>query len=243
MKVVVRAPLPEGLDAWLPWPRVDAPTKEILLMWRDDSLWLIDGRTNLRPVRVDFLTSWEKLRFGAEDLLAKAVGVRRGTNQVVDATLGWGQDALRLLKLGLHVVGFERSPVLYALLWDGLRRARQASWWRQQVEPRFQIYQADAVTALPTLTSLQRQVIFLDPMFPERRKGALAKGEMQILQNLFAQEEPKSGADLSQLWSAAWTHSERRVVAKSPRLSPSAFGQPALQFRGKSVRYDVWLKT
>jgi 16S rRNA (guanine1516-N2)-methyltransferase len=217
------------------------PVDELCLEWRDDSLWLFDGRTSQRPVRVDFLEDWRRLKIGKQDLLAKAVGVKGAGLSVTDATAGWGQDTLRLLKLGCEVTAIEHSPVLYSLLRDGLRRASgQDEKWRSEVAPRLHLIHGDAAEILPEMNPVRREVIFMDPMFPERKKAALAKGEMQLLQALLGKT---ADHDLERLWRAGRESAGRRLVFKSPRLTKPVTEKPkpTLQFEGRSIRYDVWL--
>lgn len=241
MKVLAREPLSDAAKeilAEMDYSVVETREPEIMFEWRDDSLWLLDGRTRQSPVRVDFISDWQKLKIGKDDLLAKAVGLRRGLKHVVDATAGWGQDSLRLLKLGCHVTAIERSPVLLALLQDGLRRAGQDPRWVAGGGARLRLMAGDASEILPKLPKESREVIFIDPMFPERKKGALAKGEMQLLHSLLG-----AGEDSLSLWNKAWDYSERRLVYKSPRLTPGFPRPPDLEFEGRAIRYDVWLRT
>ena len=63
---------------------------------------------------------------GRGQSIAKAVGLKSGAMPtVVDATAGLGRDAFVLASLGCKVTLIERSPVVAALLQDGLARAAQ----------------------------------------------------------------------------------------------------------------------
>lgn len=241
MKLLTHEALPEAVRDFLkaasPEP-VGERFPEVMLEWRDESLWLLDGRLKQSPVRVDFIADYKDLRIGKDDLLGKAVGLRRGLRHVVDITAGWGHDTLRLLKLGCEVVAIERSPVIYALLMDGLRRAEQNPQWLNLTAPRLKLIHGEAKEVLAGLPAEWREVIYMDPMFPERKKGALAKGEMQLLQTLLGPDD-----DMALTWETAWHYSARRLVYKSPRLTPAFAHKPDLSFEGRAVRYDVWLRT
>lgn len=241
MKILAQEPLPayanEILSALKP-ALVREQSPELMLEWREDCLWLLDGRRRQSPVRVDFIGAYKSLRIGKDDLLGKAAGLRRGLKKVVDLTAGWGQDTLRFLKLGCEVTAIERSPVLFALLRDGLRRAERHPQWRDLTAPRLKLLWGDAREILPALPPESREVVFMDPMFPDRKKGALAKGEMQLLQSLLGPDE-----DLQMTWETAWHYMVKRLVYKSPRLTPAFARQPDLRFEGRAIRYDVWLRT
>ena len=80
-------------------------------------------------VFVDFVEgkARHRLKFGGgkgQDI-AKAVGLHKHKNpHVVDATAGLGRESFVLASLGCSVVMLERSPIVHALLADGLQRAK-----------------------------------------------------------------------------------------------------------------------
>ena len=102
------------------------------------ALVLTESRLELRKldepklgaVYVDFVEGAvahrRKFGGGRGQSIAKAVGLKSGAMPtVVDATAGLGRDAFVLASLGCKVTLNERSPVVGALLQDGLTRAGQ----------------------------------------------------------------------------------------------------------------------
>ena len=78
-------------------------------------------------------------------------------------------------------------------------------------------------------------VVYLDPMFPERTKSAAVKKKFQLLHHL---EQPC--ADEETLVEAALAARPRKVVIKRPVKGPLLAGvKPSYQLAGKAVRYDV----
>ena len=78
-------------------------------------------------------------------------------------------------------------------------------------------------------------VVYLDPMFPERTKSAAVKKKFQLLHHL---EQPC--ADEETLVEAALAPHPRKVVIKRPVKGALLAGvKPSYQLAGKAVRYDV----
>ena len=182
--------------------------------------------------------SGEQLSYPApkKNDLAKAIG--RQTKTVIDATAGWGQDALALFRMGYQVECFERSPMMSALLEDGFLRLGQTKWVqsRQLSPPTFT--QGNAIDLLNKLQTFP-DCLYLDPMFPpKRKKSALAKKAIQILQQTLGQDEDKQ-----QLFEVALRVAKKRVVVKSPLYAEPLGGKPQMCVHGKLVRYDVYLKS
>ncbi|MCI5159558.1 MAG: hypothetical protein D3906_14235, partial [Candidatus Electrothrix sp. AUS1_2] len=76
-----------------------------------------------------------------------------------------------------------------------------------------------------------------NPQFPERRKSALVKKELQILQLLAEQD-----AAPERLLAAALKVAGRRVVVKRPLKAPCLTALlPSHSLFGKTVRFDVYL--
>ena len=176
-----------------------------------------------------------------KDLLGQAIG--RKTETLIDATAGWAGDSLHFCSQGYQVSCIERSHLLCGFLREAMSRLADSAWVQQNAIPVPQVIAADAVDYLPTLSSAESpDCVYLDPMFPEKRKrSALAKKNMQLLQQIVGQDN-----DQEQLFLAAYHTANRRVVVKRPDHAESLGGssdlKPSQQLRGKLLRYDVYLK-
>ena len=96
----------------------------------------------------------------------------------------------------------------------------------------------DAIDYLAGLDpSVRPDVIYLDPMYPQRRKRALVKKEMRVLRGLAGDDE-----DAVELLKIALGRVKNRVVVKRPRLAPTLSSMaPSHQITGKTSRFDVYL--
>ncbi len=209
----------------------------------DHQLELVElGPAAPGPVYVDFVegTLGHRRRFGGGrgQLVAKAAGIKKGfIPTVIDATAGLGRDAFVLAKLGCQVRMIERSAVVAELLRDGMRRAEQDSEVAEIIA-RMSLEVADAKEALAGLTQEDRpDVVYVDPMHPERAKAARVKKEMRLFRALVGGDE-----DDAALLQAALKAARKRVVVKRPRKAVAIEGpEPSLVFEGKSTRFDVYL--
>ncbi len=204
-------------------------------------LQLVDLKPNAAgPVRVDFLggAAAHRRHFGGGEMIAKAVGVSAGARpSVVDATAGLGRDAFVLARLGCALTLIERQPLIAALLEDGLRRAL-ADPDAMAIVGRMRLVVGDAIDVFGAWDGEPPQVIYLDPMFPDRDKSALVKKEMRVFR-------PLAGADLDApaLLAAALVLASHRVVVKRPRKAPAIAGAPpSYALQGNSSRFDVYAK-
>ncbi len=190
-----------------------------------------------RPVWVDFLGAGMERRRASRGPhpLARAMGRKRPLPTVVDATAGLGRDAFVVASLGYEVVAVERSPVLHAMLQNGLERAMQETG----AIKRLRLVAGDARDYLARLPKAEQpDVVYMDPMFPKRTKSALVKKEQQFFQQLLGAED-----DAGSLFEVARSVANRRVVVKRPaRVAPLA-GQPSYRVPGTRVRWDVYLVT
>jgi 16S rRNA (guanine1516-N2)-methyltransferase len=193
-----------------------------------------------RPLRVDFTAGALdfRRRQPGRELLLRAVGCK-GTVRpaVLDATGGLGRDSFLLAAAGCQVRIVEREPVLAALLADGLKQASLCPE-TAEIAARIRLTVGDAIAVLQEMrvNGQRAEVIYLDPMFPERRKSALVKKEAQFLQLLAAPDNPETEKELL---TAALAVSQR-VAIKRPVWAPFLAGrQPSHFLTGKTVRFDV----
>jgi len=84
-------------------------------------------------------------------------------------------------------------------------------------------------------------VVYLDPMYPERQKSAAVKKEMAYFHQLIGSAQ---NTDDAELLAAARDVATKRIVVKRPRLGALlAQCTPAYQYSGKSTRFDIYLPT
>lgn len=186
-----------------------------------------------KPLRIDFcsgsLEHRRKSSLGKNQILSKALGLKYNPKNILDATAGLGKDAFTFAALGLSVTAIEENPLIYLLLRDAHLRLIERD---PELASRLVFKFGSAIDFF----SDQFDVIYLDPMFPEKKKTALSSGDLQWLQELV-----QTPSDTKQLLAQALAKTNRRVVVKRP-LKAAPLGEPVSHsFRGKSVRYDMYL--
>lgn len=157
--------------------------------------------------------------------LAKSLGLTTKRDRIVwDVTCGTGKDALLIYSFGAKVVAFERHPIIYFLLLDA----------KERFSVNIQFIYGDSSKL--DLNSLERpETIYYDPMYPEKKKSALPRKEMQIFKEIV-------GADLDcvNYLNFARTVARDRVVVKRPLSAPPIKTDTNAQYVGKTTRYDMY---
>jgi 16S rRNA (guanine1516-N2)-methyltransferase len=212
------------------------------LCYEPDRVTLFDTMLNTSIV-VDFvsgaLAHRQQFGGGRGQAIAKAVGLKHGKRpSVLDITAGLARDAYVLASLGCKLCLIEQSPVLYALIEDGIHRGQRDTACADILKNFTCWVNANAIEYMRTINNKNRpDVIYIDPMYPDRKKSALVKKDMRILQRLL----PKNQND-DQLLTTALGCAAERVVVKRPLHAP-ALGdiQADTSISSKKTRFDVYL--
>ena len=173
----------------------------------------------------------------SRELLVRAARIRGAHDRLraVDATAGLGEDALLLAAAGFDVMMFERDQTIAALLADALARARQDVRLADIVS-HMRLVEGDAVEGLAHVEG-PLDVVYLDPMFPSKRKEAATNKKLQMFRML---QKPCNDEEAAALLQAALACGARKVVVKRPLKGPYlADVRPSHSIKGKVVRYDV----
>ncbi|MDD7804305.1 MAG: class I SAM-dependent methyltransferase [Endozoicomonas sp. (ex Botrylloides leachii)] len=217
------------------------PVGTLLLCYTLDGLALRRYGTKESAIIVDFVKGKaehrRKFGGGKGQHIAKAVGIHnRVKPSVLDSTGGLGRDAFVFASLGCQVTLIERSPVIAALLEDGLKRA-VISTEVAEITSRMHLIKGDSIEKMHALLEDKQSfdVVYLDPMFPQRNKSALVKKEMRLFQDLLGED-----ADADRLLEPALALARHRVVIKRLKGAPDLAGkEPIYRLKGKSCRYDI----
>lgn len=165
----------------------------------------------------------------ASQPMAKALG-RNKKLKVLDCTAGWGLDAALMAKSGFEVLAFEQNSLLYEILNDELKH-------NASLPLKFRC--GDSFEYLHDVSENDRpDIIFIDPMFAEKSKGAKSEKSIQILQNL-VEAAPLTEEKLKLAIEKAKSH----VVVKQNKRAERFSLRPSATFEGQSIRFDVYRRT
>ena len=229
------------------------------LLEDENGLYLTDGKLVYRPDLTHMIPRVKKGIIGTE-LLVRAARLKDMSGQptLIDATAGLGEDSLLLAAAGFSVKLYEYDHVIAALLSDSLRKAA-ADPVLGPIVAHMEVVEGDSIAAMKAMSGEQAgaagtarsvaemasqtvksgtlatpDVIYLDPMFPERTKAAMIKKKFQLLQQL---ERPCSNE--TELLEAALAAHPHKIVIKRPLKGPNLAGvKPAYSIEGKAIRYD-----
>ena len=226
--VYVNGVLPAHLSAWAADAgiKLKAGNEQAIysLNYNLDKLqldWL--GEDNFSPVSVQTPV---KNRVSSSNLLIKALGKK--TNVVADLTAGLGVDALTIAATGRTVFCIERCPPVALLLFDGISRCEDV------VSKFMNLYFYDSNSWLGEYSG-KLDAIYIDTMFSNKKKTAKSSKQMQILRKLAGTDQ-----DAESLLTNALNQNVTRVIVKKSANAALPAIKPIAQYKGKSIRFDVF---
>ena len=168
------------------------------------------------------------------EMLIRAAKSDKPGRKAIDATAGMGEDAFLLAAQGYEVTLFEQNPVIAVLLKDALRRAKKHPVLKD-IASRMNLVQDTSVEGMSKLLH-PVDVIYLDPMFPARKKSSLINKKLQLIQKL----EPPCSEE-TDLFDAAISARPSKIIVKRPLQSEFLAGRkPSYTLNGKAIRYDCY---
>lgn len=156
---------------------------------------------------------------------------------IADATAGLGRDSLLMQSAKAQVFMYERNIIVYALLYAAIEQAKK--------DEHFDML----LNGLPTLMpfgSLKEHnpkrnfdVIYYDPMFPNRSKSSLVKKNMQVFHDVVGFDQ-----DLIENLDYFLTKVNIKVVVKRPKNEAPLTAdnlKVAYSVDGGACRFDCYL--
>lgn len=190
------------------------------------------NQIKMKPLLLDFeLLSYRQrlLRGGRQkEPVARAVmnGLEDGA-LMFDATAGLGRESMILAHAGAKVVSFERQLPIWIILNDALKRAQGSRFFPFTLPVLSPIgtikdyslalagTDNHSLTLANDLNNARPEVIYYDPMFPERENSAQVKKDMFVFQQVIGEDK-----DIIEFLELALELAVKRVVLKRPSYAP-----------------------
>ena len=186
---------------------------------------------------IDFACADYRARGGKEYLPKCFKNLENKT--IYDLTAGWGRDSWLLAYRGFSIIMVEKNPYLYSLLKQGLDLANKNPKI-SNISQRMKIIFSNSLDFLKNNNVEKNSAIYLDPMYPEKKKNALVKKRMQIL-HLLLENEEENNNNLLLYAQKTWA---KKIIVKRPKnaeflakIKPNSF------ITSPNTRYDIYCNT
>lgn len=215
------------------------PESGFYLQYMNDCLTLSEASSSL-GISVDFTASaiQQRIKKTAKkpDLVKAVEGKQKKALYILDMTAGLGVDAFTLAAHGHRITAIEQNAYLYTILHASLEKAQSRDPETANIARKITLYFGNS-NHYRSAKNDRFDRIYLDPMFPERRKSAKVKKNMQLLHKLTIEEVGTENL----LFNTAKKISAKKIIVKRPRISEFLNHQiPTHQLVGKSCRFDIY---
>ncbi len=222
-----------GLGDVVPMRSIPTTPEQFALAYDRDGLALL-APGFARPFRLtaELVEARLKTKSPGQSLLARACGAVASHRNVFDPFAGFGLDGLALALRGCAVTLVELHPLVWLMLDEFAARLAATTPHLGAVE----VVHGDGVMALQRHSGFD--VVYLDPLFPARRKQALPNRGMQHLQALASSHAAGTPPELEELIAKALRVAPRVVLKRRRRDALTL--TPSFQISGRTIRFDVY---
>lgn len=210
----------------------------VTLTFHDDASKLLGTSFSIDILNDEIL--WRLRHSGrSSEPVCKAVIGKLEKPLVFDATAGLGRESLILQNSGANVYMFERNPIIYLMLFASLHNSKSSEKLNHLknslpiLSPYGSVLEVQEKKELPCIPD----VVYYDPMFPQRKKSALVKREMRIFHELVGFDE-----DTVETANALLKVCKHHLVVKRPsNEAPLELNEKRSSFiDGKACRFDCY---
>jgi 16S rRNA (guanine1516-N2)-methyltransferase len=160
-----------------------------------------------------------------KEVLARAIGLKKSKPKpkILDATGGLMGDSLLIKSFAVDDIDIiERHPLAAALITNAIANT--------EIDFNFRFISALEIEQ-------EYDVIFFDPMYEDKNTKSSPKREMLVFRECVGVDE-----DAVIVAEHLKSLATERLVIKRPIKSKTLIDAPTIQFKGKSTRYDVYIK-
>ncbi len=156
--------------------------------------------------------------------------------KICDLTVGMGKDLFKFVLAGHQVVGYERNPIFYHLVLNGIQRFK-ASKKLEELKRAFKIkeFKVDVRFGEATPEVEKYDLAYFDPMFLDSSKKAAPKKNMQALKALVKPLEQKNKLKTLKLWKKHSKYLVYKCSGRKKDFSMTVFKE----VKGKGFSYLI----
>lgn len=201
----------------------------------------IDGQKKARSISFCFESYYSQFKSnkGSRGPLYSALKKERHS-YIIDSTMGSGKDSCLITSWGFDIHCFERHPLLFVLLWDASKRARNGQYCEMASRMHLNFGSPFDKSYLNSLDG--RVVLYYDPMYPKSesdKKSALPRQEIQFFRSLVG-----SDYDIENNLNLARDCADKTILKRALHSKWNFEKEliPDVSYKGKNTRYDVFFK-
>ena len=188
-------------------------------------------------INVNFMNGklgWRLKRADHESNLKKALGKTKNSLKIFDATAGLLSDAMIFLSLGHKVVAVEQSKIIFLLVDDAIKRAKNEIPFLKNIN----LINANSLDIYKSSKELF-DIVYLDPMYPILKKNIKKSGDLNSLRSILKIENILIDED--SLIDGFMKTDYKKLVLKRPLKAKKLHSNINYQVKGKSTRFDIYL--
>ena len=186
-----------------------------------------DSKNPKEKLNINFLKGklgWRLKRVNHETKLKKALGKAKTPLNIFDATAGLLSDSMIFLSLGHNVVAVEQSKIIYLLLEDAIRRAKDSMPFLSNIK---------------LINGNSFDVIYLDPMYPILKHNIKKSGELDVIRSILEIENLSNDED--SMINDFMRLDYKKIILKRPLKSKKIYSNINYQVKGRTTRFDIYL--
>ena len=196
-----------------------------------------DSKNPKETLNINFLKGklgWRLKRVNHETKLKKALGKAKVPLNIFDATAGLLSDSMIFLSLGHNVVAVEQSKIIYLLLEDAIRRAKDSMPFLSNIK----LINGNSFDVIKQKNTLF-DVIYLDPMYPSLNKKNKKSGRLENIKKILEIENFTNCGE--NLVKDFFDLEYKKIILKRPLKYGKNYSNINYQVLGKTTRFDIYL--
>lgn len=212
-------------------------TKNYLIYDTNGLSFILGSNNTTKLINVNFMRGklgWRLKRADHESNLKKALGRTKNPLVIFDATAGLLSDSMIFLSLGHKVVAVEQSKIIFLLVDDAIKRAKNEIPFLKNIN----LINANSLDIYKSSQELF-DIVYLDPMYPISKKNIKKSGDLDSLRSILEIENILY--EENALINSFMEEDYQKLILKRPLKAKKLNSNINYQVKGKSTRFDIYL--
>lgn len=189
-------------------------------------------KTEKKKIKIDKIKKniIKRIKNPEKELIAKTISHIK-KYKIIDTTGGIGIDSIIFASLGNKITLIEKQPLIIKILKNLFKSLQEIKFITKNIKIKY----GNSIKTIQHLKNNSKNIIYLDPIFPIKKKNDITKAYASIIKNIGSNTK-----NYKKLFEISLKKAKKLIVKRKKNSESINKKKPTYKISGSKIRFDIY---